>query len=323
MASTTGAPAEIKDSILDTIGETPLVRLSRLGAGLRAAARREGRVLQPGGSIKDRVAVAHDRGRRARRAAAPGRHDRRADVGQHRHRPGDRRAAEGLPRDRGDAGQDVASEKIDLLRAYGAEVVVCPTDVDPELAGVLLPRRRPADAPRSRAPSSPTSTPTRPTRRRTTAATGPELWRQTGGRITHLVVRRRHRRHDHRRARATCASRTPTIEVDRRRPGRLDLLQRRGQAVPRRGRRRGLLAADLRPVGGRPLRDGLRPRLVPHDAPARARPRGCSSAARAALAVHAALEVAREIDDPEARGRGDPARRRPRRTCRRSSTTPG
>ena len=40
----------------------------------------------------------------------PGRHDHRADLGQHRHRPRDRRSAEGLPRDRGHAGQDVARE---------------------------------------------------------------------------------------------------------------------------------------------------------------------------------------------------------------------
>ena len=62
----------------------------------------------------------------------------------------------------------MSREKIDLLRAYGAEVVVAPTDVEPGLAAVLLPRRRPPDARRSPARSSPTSTRTRPTRRRTT-----------------------------------------------------------------------------------------------------------------------------------------------------------
>ena len=40
----------------------------------------------------------------------------------------------------------MSREKIDLLRAYGAEVVVAPTDVAPGFAAVLLPRRRPADA---------------------------------------------------------------------------------------------------------------------------------------------------------------------------------
>ena len=62
----------------------------------------------------------------------------------------------------------MSREKIDLLRAYGAEVVVMPDRRRPGLAAGLLPRRRPADAARSRARSSPTSTRTRPTRRRTT-----------------------------------------------------------------------------------------------------------------------------------------------------------
>ena len=40
--------------------------------------------------------------------------------------------------------------------------------------------------------------------------TGPELWRQRGGQDHALRLRRRHRRHDHRRRASTCASRTPT-----------------------------------------------------------------------------------------------------------------
>ena len=62
----------------------------------------------------------------------------------------------------------MSKEKIDLLRAYGAEVVVAPTDVRARLAAVLLPRRRPPDRgdPR-RVPAQPVRA-TRPTRRRTT-----------------------------------------------------------------------------------------------------------------------------------------------------------
>ena len=48
----------IKDSILDTIGDTPLVRLSRIGAGLRPRLVAKLESFNPGGSIKDRVAVA-------------------------------------------------------------------------------------------------------------------------------------------------------------------------------------------------------------------------------------------------------------------------
>ena len=163
----TATTSEIKDSILDTVGETPLVRLSRIGGGLFAADRGQGRVLQPGRLDQGPRGDADGRGRRARRPPAPGRHDHRADLGQHRHRAGDRRSTEGLPRDRGHAGQDVAREDrlTARLRGRGGG------HADRRLAGLaagLLPGRRPPDARRSRARSSPTSTRTRPTRRRTT-----------------------------------------------------------------------------------------------------------------------------------------------------------
>jgi cystathionine beta-synthase len=49
--------ADIKDSILDTVGETPLVRLSRIGAGLTPQLVAKVESFNPGGSIKDRVAM--------------------------------------------------------------------------------------------------------------------------------------------------------------------------------------------------------------------------------------------------------------------------
>ncbi|HEY4830174.1 MAG TPA: pyridoxal-phosphate dependent enzyme, partial [Solirubrobacteraceae bacterium] len=57
MSYTETAPV-LKDSILDTIGDTPLVRLSRIGAGLKPRLAAKLEVFNPGGSIKDRVAVA-------------------------------------------------------------------------------------------------------------------------------------------------------------------------------------------------------------------------------------------------------------------------
>src|SRR6202035_5560977 len=53
----TPATSVIKDSILDTIGNTPLVRLSRIGAGLTPQLVAKLETFNPGGSIKDRVAV--------------------------------------------------------------------------------------------------------------------------------------------------------------------------------------------------------------------------------------------------------------------------
>src|SRR6202046_92052 len=57
MSSTTGQ-AELKDSILDTIGHPPSVRLSGIGAGLSPTVVAKLEAFNPGGSIKDRVAVA-------------------------------------------------------------------------------------------------------------------------------------------------------------------------------------------------------------------------------------------------------------------------
>src|SRR5918999_6546862 len=54
---TTDLHADIKDPILETVGETPLVRLSRIGAGLAPAIVAKLELLNPGGSIKDRVAL--------------------------------------------------------------------------------------------------------------------------------------------------------------------------------------------------------------------------------------------------------------------------
>ena len=94
------------DTILETIGNTPHVRLSRLfdarGRGLdEARARQSGRQHQGPDRAVD------DRGRRARGACSARHGDHRADVRQHRHRPGDGRRGEGLPADARDAGVDV------------------------------------------------------------------------------------------------------------------------------------------------------------------------------------------------------------------------
>src|SRR5215216_3272447 len=58
MSTEIGSAADIKDSILDAIGETPLVRLSRFGAELKPQLVAKVEAMNPGGSIKDRVGVA-------------------------------------------------------------------------------------------------------------------------------------------------------------------------------------------------------------------------------------------------------------------------
>ena len=123
--------------------------------------------------------------------------------------------------------------------------------------------------------------------------------------------RRRHRRHDHRhRALPQGAQSRPRGR--RRGPGRLDLHRAdpgRRQGLHGRGRRRGLLADDVRPVGRRPLDPRDRPRLLPDHAPPRddrghpdrrlLRPRGARGA-------RGRRRDRRSGGD----GRGDPARRR-------------
>ena len=187
---------EIKDSILDTVGETPLVRLSRIASGLRAADRRQDRVLQPRRLDQGPRGDAHGRGRRARRPPAPGRDDHRADLRQHRHRPGDRGPAEGLSRDRGHAGQDVAREDRPAARLRGGGRGVPDRRLARVAAGLLPGRRPPDEGDPGRVPAQPVREPGQPgdalphDRPRAVAPVGREAHALRG--------RRRHRRDDHR-----------------------------------------------------------------------------------------------------------------------------
>ena len=104
------AAPELKDSILDTIGATPVVRLSRIAAGVRPQVVAKLESFNPGGSIKDRIAVslieAAERDGKLRAGGTIVEPTSR----QHWHRAGDRGAAQRLSRDRRDARQDVARE---------------------------------------------------------------------------------------------------------------------------------------------------------------------------------------------------------------------
>ena len=259
----TATTSEIKDSILDTVGETPLVRLSRIGHGCAPQIVAKVEYFNPGGSIKDRVAM---------RMVEAAERDGRLRPGGTIIEPTSGNTGTGLAIAARLKGYRVIAvmpdkmsrEKIDLLRAYGAEVVVTPTDVSPDSpqAYYRVADRLTKEIPGAFQPNQ-YANPANPETHYLT--TGPELWRQSGGKITHFV----------------CGVGTggtisgvaqvpqgaePEDRGHRRRPGRLDLLQRGSPSLPRRGRGRGLLAGDLRPVAGRPLRHRLRSRLVPDDA---------------------------------------------------------
>jgi cystathionine beta-synthase len=184
--ATTATSAGIKDSILDTVGETPLVRLSRLEPGLRSQLVAKVEVSNPGGSIKDRVAVA---------MVEAAERDGRLRPGGTIIEPTSGNTGAGLAIVARLKGYRViavmpdkmSKEKIDLLRAYGAEVVVCPTNVDPESpeSYYRVADRLTAEIPGGFQPNQ-YANPANPEAHYRT--TGPEIWRQSAGRITHLVV---------------------------------------------------------------------------------------------------------------------------------------
>jgi cystathionine beta-synthase len=178
--------SEIKDSILDTIGETPLVRLSRIGAGLTPQIVAKLESFNPGGSIKDRVAI---------RLVEAAEKDGRLRPGGTIIEPTSGNTGTGLAIAARLKGYRViavmpdkmSKEKIDLLRAYGAEVVVAPTDVAPDSpqSYYRVADRLTRDIPGAFQPNQ-YANPANPQTHYET--TGPELWRQTDGKLTHLVV---------------------------------------------------------------------------------------------------------------------------------------
>ncbi|HWD66235.1 MAG TPA: cystathionine beta-synthase [Solirubrobacteraceae bacterium] len=176
---------DVRDSILETIGDTPLVRLSRLGAGLRPQLLAKLEVFNPGGSIKDRIAVALIEAAERDGKLAPG-----GTIVE----PTSGNTGTGLAIAARLKGYRVVAvmpdkmskEKIDLLRAYGAEVVVAPTDVPPESPQSYY---RVADRLTAEIPGAfqPNQYFNQANPQAHYESTGPEIWKQTAGQITHLV----------------------------------------------------------------------------------------------------------------------------------------
>jgi cystathionine beta-synthase len=177
---------DIKESILDAVGETPLVRLSRLGRPLKPQLVAKIEALNPGGSIKDRVALA---------LIEAAERDGHLKPGGTIVEPTSGNTGTGLAIAASLKGYRViavmpdkmSKEKIDLLRAYGAEVVVAPTEVPPDSPESYY---RVADRLSQEIPGA-----YQPNQYRHQAnpeahyrTTGPELWRQSGGQITHFVA---------------------------------------------------------------------------------------------------------------------------------------
>jgi cystathionine beta-synthase len=176
----------IHDSLIDLVGGTPLVRLRRLPAGLAATVLVKPEYLNPGGSVKDRAATAMVLAAERDGALTPGGTIVEASSGNTGIGLAQAAAVRGhrivvvLP-------DTVAVEKLDILRAYGAEVVTTP---------VSLPREHPQHVSRlARRIAAETpggwfadqyDNPANPAIHH--ATTGPEIWAATEGRVTHLVV---------------------------------------------------------------------------------------------------------------------------------------
>ncbi len=173
-------------TVLELVGGTPLVRLQRLSRGLRPLLLAKLDYLNPGGSVKDRIGL---------KMIEAAEREGNLRAGGTIVEPTSGNTGVGLAIAAALKGyrcifvmpDKVSQEKISLLRAYGAEVVICPTAVPPEspesyyavsdrlseeIAGAFKPDQY--------------SNPANPEAHYET--TGPELWEQTGGELDVLVL---------------------------------------------------------------------------------------------------------------------------------------
>lgn len=174
------------ENILQTIGNTPLVRLNRITRDIPATVLAKIETTNPGNSIKDRMAL-----KMIEDAERDG-----------RLKPGGT-IIEGTS---GNTGMGLAiaavikgykciftttdkqsKEKVDALRAFGAEVIVCPTNVDPEdpSSYYSVSSRLEREIPNAWKPNQYDNLSNGQAHYE---QTGPEIWEQTEGKITHLVV---------------------------------------------------------------------------------------------------------------------------------------
>jgi cystathionine beta-synthase len=180
-------PLQICDTILDTIGHTPLVRIHRLTRGIVSAevlAKLE--TFNPGHSLKDRMAVKMIETAEQQGHLKPGGTIVEGTSGNTGMGLALAAAVKGY-RCIFTTTDKQSKEKIDALRAFGAEVIVCPTDVDPEdprsyySVSSQMAREIPG-AWKANQYDNPANAQAH------YETLGPEIWEGTGGRVTHLIV---------------------------------------------------------------------------------------------------------------------------------------
>ncbi|MFL6080207.1 MAG: cystathionine beta-synthase [Ornithinibacter sp.] len=173
------------EHVVDLVGNTPLVKLNTVSEGIAATVLAKVEYLNPGGSVKDRIALKMVEAAEASGELTPG-----GVIVE----PTSGNTGVGLALIAQRRGYScifvcpdkVSSDKIDVLKAYGAEVVVCPTAVAPEHPDSYYSvSDRLSSEPGAWKPDQ-YSNPNNP--RSHYEDTGPEIWRQTDGRITHFVA---------------------------------------------------------------------------------------------------------------------------------------
>jgi cystathionine beta-synthase len=179
---------QVYDSVAEVTGGTPLVRLRSVTRGIAKTANVLAKVeyLNPGGSVKDRIAL-----RMIDSAEREGKLTKGGTIIE----PTSGNTGVGLAIVANNRGyrcvfvcpDKVAQDKISVLRAYGAEVVVCPSTVSPDHPDSYysVARRLAKETPGGWQPDQ-YANPDNPAAHY--HSTGPEIWAQTEGQVTHLVV---------------------------------------------------------------------------------------------------------------------------------------
>ena len=177
---------QVLDSFLDAMGNTPLVRLRSVNRGLRPQILAKLEMLNPGGSVKDRIGIRMIEAAERQGLLKPGGTIVEPTSGNTGHGLAIAAAIKGykcifvMP-------DKMSQEKISLLRAYGAEVIVTPTAVAPESpeSYYRVADRLAAEIPGGFQPNQ-YFNPENPKAHYDT--TGPEIWEQTDGKIDVFVA---------------------------------------------------------------------------------------------------------------------------------------
>jgi cystathionine beta-synthase len=173
-------------TVLDLVGHTPLVRLQRIGRGLAPTLVVKLEYLNPGGSVKDRIGL---------RMIEAAEREGKLRPGGTIVEPTSGNTGVGLAIAAAIRGyrcifvmpDKMSQEKISLLRAYGAEVVICPTAVEPESpeSYYSVSDRLAEEIPGGFKPDQYSNMANPQAHYETT---GPEIWEQTGGELDAVVI---------------------------------------------------------------------------------------------------------------------------------------